>query len=81
MPRRPQRITPQRVALSISAQAPERLLTDDELAPLLGVTVSWLRKDRITRQQIPYVKLGDLPRYSLSRVLEALRQGERGGAK
>jgi excisionase family DNA binding protein len=58
---------------------PNRLLTDRELAAILGVKPSWIAES--ARQgQIPHVKLGRYRRFVLSDVLRWLEEQKTGGA-
>jgi len=50
----------------------DRLVPDIELAPMMGVSVGYLRKDRITDRKIPYIQLGALVRYHPPTVRAAL---------
>jgi len=52
-----------------------------QLAEALKVSVGFLRKDRRMAKRIPFYKLGDLVRYDIDRVREALIAIEEGGAK
>lgn len=57
------------------------LVDETAAAKQLGVTVSFLRKDRSKRRTIPFLKLGGkLVRYDIDRVRAALTQFEQGGA-
>jgi hypothetical protein len=59
---------------------PKKLLTEDELVELRGVTKGWLRDDRRGKRLVPFLKLGKAIRYRLADVdpaLEKLRQGAR----
>lgn len=61
-------------------ETPARVLVDDvAMAKSLGVSVSWLRKDRITHQRVPFVRLGGRCLYDPARVKEAMRGLEFGG--
>lgn len=55
------------------------LLTDAEIAPMLRVSVSFLRRDRVTRQSIPFVRIGDRCLYDPQAVLENVKAGTVGG--
>jgi predicted DNA-binding transcriptional regulator AlpA len=44
------------------------LLSDREIAPLIGRAVSTLQKDRVTGGGIPFVRIGRLVRYRQSDV-------------
>ena len=55
------------------------LVTDAELAPMLRVSVSFLRRDRVTRQCIPFVRIGDRCLYDPQAVLETVKAGTVGG--
>ena len=58
----------------------ERIVIDErELAVALGMSVSFLRKDRRGRRLIPFFKIGDAIRYDRTRVREALIGLELGG--
>lgn len=54
-------------------------LNEQELASALGMSVSFLQKDRCTRRLIPYYRIGDSIRYDVGRVREALIKLEEGG--
>ena len=56
-------------------------LNEQELASALGMSVSFLQKDRCTRRLIPYYRIGDSIRYDVGRVREALNNLEEGGAQ
>lgn len=60
--------------------AAPRLLTDDELAPILRVSPSFLRRDRVTRQSIPFVRIGDRCLYELETVLAHVKASTVGGS-
>lgn len=49
-------------------------------AAALGMSVAWLRKDRLTSRRIPFYKIGTTVRYNLDRCREALAAFEEGGA-
>ncbi len=56
------------------------LVTEDELASALGVSTSFLQKDRTrATPSIPHVKLGAVVRYDLEAVRAALARLTRGG--
>jgi hypothetical protein len=58
-----------------------RLVGEREVAgKVLPVSVSWLQKDRIGAQLIPYIKLGDRVLYDVDAVLAAVRAYAVGGA-
>ena len=50
-----------------------------ELARLIGMSVDFLRKDRVTRRLLPYYKIGKTVRYDVTRVRQALILMEEGG--
>lgn len=54
-------------------------VSETETAEAIGVSVSFLRKDRITARRIPFYKLGSRVVYNLDRVREALAGFEEGG--
>jgi len=55
---------------------PNRLLTKEELAAYLAVSVAWVRK-AVTDRTIPYTKIGKNLRFTPSQVEEILSEGER----
>jgi prophage regulatory protein len=61
--------------------APRLLVTERELATSLGISVSWLQKDRAKRQLIPFVKIGDRVRYDLEEARQALKASSFGGKR
>lgn len=54
-------------------------VSDVELATLLPLSVSFIRKDRRTRRILPFSRVGDRVLYSPERVREALLALEEGG--
>ena len=58
-----------------------RFVTDRELAPVIGVSVGFLQKDRREAQRIPYVKLGDRCLYDMDEALAAVRALTVGGPR
>jgi hypothetical protein len=48
-------------------------------AEAIGMSVHFLRKDRIGKKLIPFTKIGAAIRYDLDRVHEALRAMQHGG--
>jgi hypothetical protein len=59
---------------------PSRLVKDKVLAPMIGVSVSWLQKDRIGAKLIPFVRLGDLCLYDVDDAFAAIKARSVGGA-
>jgi hypothetical protein len=60
--------------------ASARLFVDEQqLAPLIGVSIHFLRKDRRTARRIPFVRLGDRILYDVERVKRAMLELEEGG--
>lgn len=52
----------------------ERLLTPNELAELLGVSVSWIyQRTRLGQKAIPFLKVGKYVRFDPEEVLVFLR--------
>ena len=66
------------VAVSTPA-AHSRLIRDVELAPMIGVSISYLQRDRREGQRIPFYKIGDRCLYDPAVVFNAIRQYEVGG--
>jgi hypothetical protein len=59
----------------------QRLLPDVEAAPLLGLSTSFLRKDRRAEApSIPAVRVGDRWLYDIDFIRDRLRQRAIGGA-
>lgn len=60
-------------------QPSQRLtLNEFEAADMIGMSVSFLRKDRLGAKLLPYFRIGNAVRYSpdtLRQALAALRQG------
>lgn len=50
-------------------------------AAALGMSVAWLRKDRLGSRLLPHFRLGSSVRYNLDRCREALAATEVGGPK
>ena len=59
--------------------APKLLVTERELAQALDISVSWLQKDRIGSQTIPFIKVGQNVRYDLEDARRALKARSAGG--
>jgi hypothetical protein len=53
--------------------------SDAEIAPLIGLSTSFLRKDRRTHRVIPFVRVRGRILYDLDRVRQALLALEEGG--
>lgn len=58
-----------------------RFITDRQLAPMLGVSVAFLQKDRREAQRIPFVRLGDRCLYDPSDALAAVKALTVGGPR
>ena len=58
-----------------------RLVTDKALAPVLGVSVGFLQKDRREARRIPFIKLGDRCLYDVDAALAAVRALTVGGPR
>ena len=56
-------------------------VTDRELAPLIGVSVGFLQKDRREAQRIPFIRLGDRCLYDVQEALAAVKALTVGGAR
>lgn len=54
-------------------------MNEVEAAQALGMSIHFLRKDRITKRIIPFYKLGDRVLYSPERIKQALAGLEEGG--
>ncbi len=60
---------------------PVLAVSEFDCAKATGMSVSFLRKDRIGKQLIPYIKVGKRVLYDLAQVRCALRNMQTGGAK
>jgi hypothetical protein len=56
-------------------------ITDTELAPMLGVSVSFLQRDRREAKRIPFIRLGDRCLYDPGEALAAVKALTVGGAR
>lgn len=56
-------------------------ISDAELAPLLGVSVSFLQRDRREAQRIPFIRLGDRCLYDPEAALAAVKALTVGGTR
>lgn len=56
-------------------------VTDRELAPLIGVSVGFLQKDRREAQRIPFIRLGDRCLYDVQEALAAVKALTVGGTR
>lgn len=54
-------------------------LTDKEVAVALGMSLAWVRKDRLTNRVLPYYRLGSAVRYDVEVVRKALMRSQEGG--
>ncbi len=65
----------------ISDKAVQKPLFVDDvaLAPLIGLSVSFLRKDRRGARVIPFMRAGGRIKYDVERVRQALLAREEGG--
>ena len=53
--------------------------SEREVAAAIGVSVHWVRKDRLTARKLPFYRIGNRCVYDLDRVREALVALEVGG--
>lgn len=56
-------------------------ITDRELAPIIGVSVGFLQKDRRDAKRIPFIRLGDRCLYDLQEALAAVKALTVGGTR
>ncbi len=56
-------------------------LTDKQLAEAINMSLSFVRKDRITKRIIPFFRLGDSIRYDVQTVRKALLSRMEGGVQ
>lgn len=57
------------------------LIVDDKtIAELIGMSLHWVRKDRITKRLLPFFRVGGSVRYDVPTVRKALLARSEGGA-
>lgn len=56
------------------------LLGEHELAPKIGMSVHWLRKDRLHSRTVPFIRIGAAIRYHLPTVQRVLLSRMEGGS-
>ena len=59
---------------------PPAFVADTVIAPIVGLSVEFLRKDRLSAQRIPFMRVGDRCLYDPPAVLAAVRALTVGGA-
>ena len=59
---------------AVSNQDPEDLLTEAQMAQIMGRSLSSLRKDRCYGRGVPFYKLGGMVRYRVGDLLEYIDQ-------
>jgi hypothetical protein len=64
----------------MSHQNPPIAVDERACAAAFGLSVAWLRADRIGARRLPFLRLGRCVRYDLNRVRESLARFEEGGA-
>ena len=57
------------------------VVDDRTCAAALGMSIHWVRKDRVGKQLLPFFRLGTCVRYNLDRCREAWNALEIGGPK
>jgi hypothetical protein len=60
---------------------PSIIVDEHACAASLGLSVGWLRADRLGKRIIPFYKIGGAVRYNLRRVEQALAAVEYGGSR
>ncbi|MCU0969969.1 MAG: hypothetical protein MUF03_14365 [Rubrivivax sp.] len=69
-------------ATKYTPQAPTaRLVTDTVIAPMIGVSVAFLQRDRREAKRIPFIRLGDRILYDPDEVLAAVKAMTIGGPR
>jgi hypothetical protein len=58
-----------------------RFVADRVLAPIIGVSVGFLQKDRLEAQRIPFIRLGDRCLYDVEEALAAVKAMSVGGLR
>lgn len=61
--------------------ATARLVTDTVIAPMLGVSVAFLQRDRREARRIPFIRLGDRVLYDPDEVMTAVKAMTVGGPR
>lgn len=61
--------------------ATARLVTDTVIAPMIGVSVGFLQRDRREAKRIPFIRLGDRVLYDPEEVLAAVKAMTIGGPR
>lgn len=70
-----------KLSVSTAPPAGEAFAVDDRtLAPMLGLSVAFLRKDRRTARTVPFFTLGRAVRYDIATVRQAMLARQMGGA-
>ena len=59
--------------------APRALVDETTCARALAKSLSWIRKDRIGRKTIPFVRVAGSVRYDMDRVMAVVMATEEGG--
>ncbi len=72
---------PANCSASKKHSTPQIAVGEFDLAASIGMSVDFLRKDRITKRIIPFFRIGKAIRYNPQRVNEALASLEEGGHK
>lgn len=54
-------------------------LNDKEVAKALGMSLAWVRKDRITKRILPFYRIGDCIRYDVDTVRKVMLSRMEGG--
>lgn len=65
----------------MSTHVTQIAVDETQLAEAIGMSVHFLRKDRRTKRQIPFLRIGGSIRYNLDRVRAALDATEEGGVQ
>lgn len=66
---------------SVPATPPARLVPDHVIAPMLGVSVAFLQRDRREARRIPFIRLGDRVLYDPDEVMTAVKAMTVGGPR
>lgn len=69
------------VMAAIASPPPFELIDEDACARAIGMSASWLAKDRRGKRLIPFYRVGGAVRYDPARVREALAAQEHGGGR
>ena len=57
------------------------LITEAECSKRFSLSTGFLRRDRLTKQLLPFIKIGTAVRYNVAAVTNALHSFQQGGKR